>query len=296
MSDFLRKSENRPYFEGWYLKHQNEDQSIAFIPSFHQGADGKKTAFLQMITEKKSWRLRFSNAEFHRGRKSFYARMDGVECTEKGCQFQLRENGIWLEGKLTYSSLTPLKWDIMGPFQFAPGLPCRHQVFSLTHRVDGRLSLNGREYVFRNGTGYVEGDRGDSFPEAYLWTQYLDKNLSIMASAAKIPVGKKSFIGCIGVIWIKGKEYRLGTYLGARVIYADAKKLIIRQGNALFSAECMENSPQALCAPRQGMMRRVIYENLACQVHYQFIKDGKTLLDFTERRASFEMDGNLYES
>lgn len=294
MSGILGKSGKQPYFEGWYIKHQNEDRSIALIPSFHREEGGRKSASLQVITEDQSFRLGAGEAEFRGGKRQFHAELCGAEFSEKGCRLQVREKGIWLEGKLNYGQLTPLKSDIMGPFQFVPGMQCSHRVYSLTHRVDGRLSLNGKEYVFRDGTGYIEGDRGHSFPEAYLWTQYNDRQVSVMASAAKIPAGKFSFLGCIGVIWIKGQEYRLGTYLGAKVIYADAEKLIIRQKDTLFSAELLEGKPQALRAPDAGAMTRMIRENVACRVHHQLIRGGKILLDFTSARASFEADGTLF--
>ena len=294
MSGILGNNGNQPYFEGWYLKHQNEERSIAMIPSYHQEEDGSKSASLQIITEENSFQLCFPEAEFAGGKRHFHAELGGAEFSERGCRMQVREKGVWLEGKLNYGPLTPLKSDIMGPFQFLPGMQCKHRVYSLTHRVDGRLSLNGKEYIFRDGTGYIEGDRGCSFPEAYLWTQYNDKHVSVMASAAKIPAGRFSFLGCIGVIWIKGKEYRLGSYLGAKVIYADAKKLILRQKDTLFTAELQEDKAQALHAPVEGAMKRMIRENLACRVHYQLIRKGKILLDFTDARASFEADGKLF--
>ena len=49
-----------------------------------------------------------------------------------------------------------------------------------------------------------------------------------------------------------------------------------------------------LHAPVEGAMKRMIRENLACRVHYQLIRKGKILLDFTDARASFEADGKLF--
>ena len=33
-----------PYFEGWYLKHQNKGKTIAFIPAVHADKEGNWTA------------------------------------------------------------------------------------------------------------------------------------------------------------------------------------------------------------------------------------------------------------
>ena len=40
-----------PYFEGWYLKHQNRDDTIAFIPAVHADQNGQWTVSLQIVTE-----------------------------------------------------------------------------------------------------------------------------------------------------------------------------------------------------------------------------------------------------
>lgn len=36
-----------PYFEGWYLKHQNKGKTIAFIPAVHADKEGNWTASIQ---------------------------------------------------------------------------------------------------------------------------------------------------------------------------------------------------------------------------------------------------------
>ena len=59
----------------------------------------------------------------------------------------------------------------MGPFRFLPGMECSHGVISMGHALEGTLTLNGAVLDFAGGTGYVETDRGRSFPSAYLWTQ-----------------------------------------------------------------------------------------------------------------------------
>lgn len=67
-------------------------------------------------------------------------------------------------------------------------MQCRHSVFSMGHRVDGQLTINGQVYHFQNDMGYIEGDCGSSFPERYIWTQCSFPNGSLMLSVADIPL------------------------------------------------------------------------------------------------------------
>ena len=71
--------------------------------------------------------------------------------------------GVRAFGRVCFEGVTPLGYDIMGPFCLVPGMECRHKVVSMRHRVQGELNINGRRYVFDDGAGYLEGDRGCSF-------------------------------------------------------------------------------------------------------------------------------------
>ena len=52
-----------------------------------------------------------------------------------------------------------------------------------------------------------------------------------MLSVAEIPMAKMHFTGIIGVVLWKGREYRLATYLGARVVVNRNGMLRIVQGD-----------------------------------------------------------------
>ncbi len=280
----------RSYFEGWYLKQQTGNKSIALIPSFHADADKKISARLQIITDQRSLVVTFSSIIVQVKRNHFHIRMGSCIFSDRGCHLSIKEQGINLKGKLCYHSMTRPAYDIMGPFCFLPGMQCRHSIFSVNHRVDGKLTLDGEDYLFKNGTGYIEGDRGHSFPDKYLWTQYNDGNISIMLAAASIPILGLSFCGCIGIVWLKGKEYRIATYLGAKVIYADKKKIIVRQKGSVLSVQLIKGATHSLQAPVQGNMDRTIHESLACTVNYRFTRHGKVLFESVCHNASFEAD------
>lgn len=73
-----------------------------------------------------------------------------------------------LRGVLWFGFLTPPAFDTMGSFCCLPMMEYRHSVFSLSHQVDGPLSINDRGYTFENEMDYLEGDRGMSLPKRRL--------------------------------------------------------------------------------------------------------------------------------
>jgi hypothetical protein len=91
----------------------------------------------------------------------------------------------------------------MGPFRFVPLMECRHSVLSMSHSLSGSLRLNGKSVCFNGGVGYIEGDRGHSFPRRYIWTQCNwreESPCSLMLSAADIPFAAGTSAGIIGVV------------------------------------------------------------------------------------------------
>ena len=56
-----------------------------------------------------------------------------------------------------------------------------------------------------------------------------------MLSIADILFGAFRFTGVIGVVLLKGKEYRIATYLGATAVKTTPEEIIVRQGNYILS-------------------------------------------------------------
>lgn len=158
----------RDYFEGWYLKAQSDSQALAVIPAIHQ-SKGKCTSSIQIITDEDTWTISFPAGAFRQTKKKIAIGKNSFG--ERGIRLSINTPEISAQGKLTFESLTPLKYDIMGPFSLVPYMECRHSVFSMRHVVNGTVVLNGKKYLFDNAMGYWEGDRGRSFPKEYLWTQ-----------------------------------------------------------------------------------------------------------------------------
>lgn len=281
-----------PYFEGWYLKHQAADGGVlALIPALHIDRRGRRSASLQVITDRESWWVEYPDGALQASEGVFQIWLDGNLFNRKGIWVDLEAGGLSLHGALRYGPFTPLGSDIMGPFRYLPGMECRHGVVSMGHALEGTLTLNGRALDFTGGTGYVESDRGRSFPGAYLWTQCAwreERCSSLMLSIATIPVAGGQFTGCICAILHGGREYRLATYRGARVERWSGGGALIRQGEYRLAVELLEGEGRPLRAPVQGGMGRTIHESLDAVVRYRLWAGERLLLDHTGARAGFE--------
>ena len=111
-----------------------------------------------------------------------------------------------------------------------------------------------------------------------------------MLSVADIPMAGMHFTGVIGAVLWKGKEYRIATYLGARVVQIQNNRVWIMQGNLELEAQLLEASDCLLKAPAKGDMVRTIHESASCRAFYRFRKKDCTLFAFETDRASFEFE------
>ena len=277
----------KDYFYGWYLKCQSKDTTLALIPAMHE-CSGKRTASLQIITEDGAWNINLPGNSFKRKKCNIY--LGNNRFGKYGVRVYMDTADVRIKGRLDFGPITPIKYDIMGPFAFIPFMECRHYVMSMRHTVNGRMKINGNDYVFENAVGYWEGDSGVSFPKEYLWTQVAFNGGSLMLSVADIPFGLFNFTGIIGVINYNNKEYRFATYLGAKAVEIKDKRVRIRQGAMEFEAGILEDSSRALNAPVGGSMIRTIHESAACKAYYRFRIKGKTVFSFKTGRASFEYE------
>lgn len=281
------------YFKGWYFKAQNPRQTVALIPAMHIDEEGQKSASIQIIADHGVWNICFPYEQFSCRRNKLQVKIGENIFFDQGLTLSIKTDEITACGNLKFGPLSPIGYDIMGPFRFVPFMECRHSVFSMTNMVSGLLSINGHAYRFDNDAGYIEDDRGRSFPEAYAWTQcnFFDESpCSIMMSVANIPLGAIHFLGIIGVILWHGKEYRIATYLGAKVAHIGHGKIAISQGRFKLTATLINKNDNPLYAPVHGGMKRLIRESISCTTHYSFEEDGKTLFDFKTDRASFEYE------
>ena len=278
---------NKGYFQGWYFKCSGGDKTLAFIPAYHRSKNAK-SASLQVITDEFAYNIPFHKLTYTK--KPLYVEIGDCVFSEKGISLHIQNDRFKLEGELRFRSLSPIAYDIMGPFALVPFMQCRHGVYSMWHRINGQLSLNNQHYDFHNGVGYIESDRGYSFPKRYIWTQCFFKNGSLMLSVADIPMLGFNFTGIIGVILLNGKEHRIATYLGARVKQISENAVTVRQGEFAFTAKLLKKNAHPLFAPINGDMNRTIHESVSCQAHYRFLHKNVVLCDFVSEKAGFEFE------
>ncbi len=272
----------KEYFRGYYFKHQKGNHTISFIAGI-----SSKTSFIQVITEKSSYKFIYRKDEYNEQNKII---------TIKGCKFSPDEIKIDIEtaeiritGKIKYENLIPLKSNIMGIFKYFP-MQCKHEIISMRHTLDGYFTINNEKIDFSGGTGYIEGDNGISFPKRYCWIQCNDfiANCSVFASVAEIPFASFHFNGCIAVVWYEGHEYRFATYNGVKILKCSKIRLILRQGDYLLDISLPGNIGYELLAPEKGNMSRIIKECVSCRARFRFWNKGILILDETSNHASYE--------
>lgn len=274
------------YFKGWYFKCAGEDHTIAFIPSFH--CCGGESAFLQIITDDNAFCLPFPKLKYCE--RPLFVKIGKSFFSEKGIKLNIKTDDLTAQGALRFGELSPIRYDIMGPFKFVPFMQCIHSVYSMSHRIDGHITINGKRYLFHNSTGYIEGDCGTSFPKRYVWTQCNFSNGSLMLSAADIPMFGLGFTGIIGIVMLNGKEYRIATYLGAKLKHIGNNTITVSQGGYELTARPITKNSHPLSAPINGKMSRTIHESASCTAYYKFSYKDTVLCEFTSDRASFEFE------
>lgn len=281
----------KSFFEGWYFKHQYNDFSISLIPGINISKDGKKYAFIQVITNNSSYNIKYKFEDFSISKDRLIIKIKDNIFSRDGLVLNIRENSIRIKGRLKYNNITPIKNNIMGPFSLIKFMECNHEVISLHHEVNGSLNINDREIKINKGIGYIEKDYGTSFPKTYLWlhcNNFKNEKASIMVSIADIPFLGYEFKGCIASILYKEKEYRMATYNGVRIIDYNKNGLIIKRGIYKLHIDIEENNGKKLLAPNQGEMERVIYEDIACSGRFRFYKKDKLIFDLKSNNTSFE--------
>ena len=306
---FQGHGKSKRYFEGWYFKVVNADETkaLAFIPGIAMDKTGTQQAFIQVMDGKKR------NAEYHKFNAQDFQPQKGI------FELKIRQNYFSNEvlrldlpnakGQLNFHNLTP--WPnhfyspgIMGPYSFVPFMECYHGILSMDHSIEGQLMLDGEEIDFTNGRGYMEKDWGQSFPKAYFWLQsnhFSHPGISLKASVANIPWMGSSFIGFIAGIWLHDHLIQFTTYNGSKLIksFADHQEVKLIFENRKYRLEIIAHREKAtkLASPISGIMDGRIEESMTSLIDvnlYDKKKQNIILLD-SGRNAGLEVAGKVNE-
>lgn len=266
---------SKNFFNGFYYKHQKDRFTIAFIPSIANGKAG-----LQVVTNDNSEFYEFENIHI------------GDTIVIGDCTFS--KSGITInlptiKGALQYEKITPLKSDIMGFYKWLP-MQCRHSVVSMHHKLHGSLVINGETVDFTGGTGYIEGDCGTSFPKKYTWLQCNDFNqpCSIMVAVAHIPIFGTQFTGCICAIIYAGREYRIASYKGAKILKCNKNQIVLTQGKYRLYIDVISTKGVPLKSPIKGEMIGIVHENNSASARFRFFEHNQQVFDLRSKNTAFE--------
>lgn len=291
------------FFEGWYFKHQTDAHTLILIPAFHCDQRGRTSGSMQVILDDASHYVTFSPQDFEAETGRLHIRLGQSIFSEKGCRIHLDAPGLKLRGHLYYGSFQKPFRSFMGPFARLP-LPCYHEVLSLFHNLRGRILVNGEIWDFSGGFGYLEKDWGHSFPDSYLWLQCSQKEQSradsFLLTIAGLGDSAHPLKACSSLILHKGKQYRLSTWQGARLLRYNGRRIALRQGRYLLqvilppgsgrslSAEESTDSSVPLKAPLAGKLERTIQEKARCPMRCQLYRGGHKILDMQKEWGSLE--------
>lgn len=295
------------YFEGWYYKVVNaeETKAFAFIPGIAMDENGEKQAFIQILDGKKR------TAEYHK--------FDATEFCPCNGKFEVLiannffSNNILkldlptVQGQLSFHQQRP--WPshfyspgIMGPFSFVPFMECYHGILSMDHIITGELIINKEKIDFTNGRGYMEKDWGHSFPSAYFWMQtnhFSQPGISLKASVANIPWLGSSFVGHIAGVWLQNRLIQFTTYNGSRLLKSIADKekveLVLENANHRLEIIAQREKATLLASPIAGFMDGRIEESMTSTIEVLLIdkKKNTIILQDTGRNAGLEVAGNI---
>lgn len=301
----------QPYFEGWYVKLINADQTQrwAVIPGIFYGTENGKPhnqAFVQLLDglTGRSWFHKFDAEQFAAATDKFEVRVGDNYFGADGVTLNLPQ----LRGEIKFS--TPLDpWPvkfiepgIMGWFGMVPAMECFHGVVSFGHALKGTLEVEGSDVSFDSGRGYIEKDWGKSFPAGYVWmaSNHISNapDASLIASVALIPWLTSSFRGYIVGFKHSGKLFKWSTYNRAKEV-----KLIIDDSHVHWSLTSKHGTLELkaarvrgglLHAPLRTAMYQRVEETLDATIAIKHTsKNGKVLFKGLATCAGLEVFGDI---
>lgn len=293
MKYFNGKNKSKSYFEGWYFKQRVDEEVISIIAAYHIDEYGAKKASIQIITPEDSYTVWYPGKAFFAEEDRFFVRIGKNIFYEQGMRLNINTFDVRLKGDIHYGKFHQLAYDIMGPFQYVPAMQCSHSVLSMGHKLRGSLTLNGKYMDFLGGTGYIEADRGCSFPKNYLWLQCEEmraRSFSIMLAIADVPFIAGQITGCICAIYENGRQYRLATYKNVKIRKNNDSVIWLSQGDYTLLIQLEQSKFLSLKAPAAGCMIRTIKEQLKGTARFRMYERKKLLFDVTSNSVSLEKE------
>lgn len=299
------------YFEGWYFKHVSKDldQVYSFIPGISLHTDNPH-AFIQVInglTGETNY-IEYPVSEFSFSTKYFRVEVGGSVFTADSMVLNINSPQIKVDGRLSYSGSVKYPSSvfapgIMGWYSFVPFMECKHGVVSVTHRIDGTITVDKKQIDFSGGKGYIEKDWGKSFPESWIWLQsnnFVNSDACIMMSIAKIPWLGSFFTGFLGFLYFDGKFFPFSTYHKSEItdLGLANEKLTVSFRSKKYHLKIIASLKQSgiLLAPKSGKMSRRIKESVDSELEVVLTDlKGTVLFHDLAQRAGLEVIEGIFE-
>lgn len=301
----ISKKSNNNYFEGWYFKTSNKENSISFIPSINIDYTDKK-AFIQIITNNDSYIINYDIKDFEFSHNPFYIKIGNSIFSREGINIDIKDTNqnLIVYGNIKYSNSQNIQTNflspnIMGLYSYIPFMECNHAILSMKNNACGLININNIKLQFNNDIGYIEKDWGCSFPKSYIWCQgnnFKNSKVSFILSVADIPFKLFNFRGIICSLIINDKEYRFATYNNTKVveyiIENDFINITLKKDKYTLNIKCKNNIGNKLVAPVKGKMNRDIIESITSTITITLRKNNDILFSGTSTNCGLEIVQN----
>lgn len=257
------------------FQKRNLDQVYSFIPGVSLNPENPH-AFIHIINglTGATRYIEYPLSEFSFSKNNFRVHVGNSVFSAHSILLNIDSPLIKVSGRLSYSGSVKypssfLSPGFMGWYIFVPFMECKHGMVSVSHRIDGSLSVNGELLDFSGGKGYIERDWGKSFPESWIWLQsnnFENSDACILMSIAKIPCLGSFFTGFLGFLYYKETFYPFITYHKSVITALSLLNETLTIGfkskkQHLIITAKLKNSG-ILLAPKSGHMSRRIKESI----------------------------------
>ena len=307
---FHGKDSRSPYFEGWYHKLVSiTKRSIVIIPGMYRSGEDKNEFAFIMIFDGNSGDVhfeRFPIDNFVSETAAYDTRIGKNHFSKDRIILDIKSESFSMRGSVNFSSTTPwpvtlLEPGCMGWYSYLPIMECYHGILSMNHSLSGELSMNGKNFNFDGGVGYIEKDWGRNFPQSWIWAQanhFKKKNVSLSASIAKIPLLGTRFAGFIVGLLIDNKLYRFTTYRSAKIVKIkknpDKIKWVLKQKDLTLSISIIIGKKSGmLYAPDKHDMVEKVKEHLDSSIKIKLQKHQEIILEDQSDYAATEVVGDI---
>ena len=295
---------SRSFFEGWYFKvvNANETSALAFIPGISIDPEGDKFAFVQVLDgiAAKSYEYRYPAGSFSADPRRFSVQVADSNFSLDRLQINLPD----FQGTLELSD--PFPWPsswrspgVMGWYSFVPFMECYHGIVSMDHGLAGALKMHHLTVNFDGGRGYAEKDWGTSFPRCWIWGQSNhfagSPGTSVMFSVAHIPWRGSYFVGFLAGLLHQDKLYSFTTHNKTQAILTRLDRgvtLIFNHRDFELAITARQAEGADLLSPIEGSMIGKVNESMQATFDVSLKHLGSRIFTGQGTSAGMEIAGD----